>query len=79
MSEIRTVWEWDIFGKRRSPNVRISDVYCIVVILNVSGDCDGTDEHPTEVLAPTVGQESFERAEEKRRRRGGSPSNCIGQ
>ena len=28
-SEIQTVWEWDNFGKRRNPNVRISDVYCI--------------------------------------------------
>ena len=26
--EIRTDWEWDNFGKRRNPNVRISEVYC---------------------------------------------------
>ena len=25
-----TVWEWDKFWKRRSPNVRISDTYCTV-------------------------------------------------
>ena len=29
-SEIRTVWEWDNFGKRRDPNVGISDIYCTV-------------------------------------------------
>ena len=28
-SEIRTVWEWDNFGKRRNTNVWISDAYCI--------------------------------------------------
>ena len=28
-SEIRTVWDWDNFGKCQNPNVRISDTYCI--------------------------------------------------
>ena len=31
-SEIWTVWEWDNFGKRQNPNVRISDVYCILQV-----------------------------------------------
>ena len=31
-SEIRTVWEWDKFGKRRNPNVRISNVYCTHIL-----------------------------------------------
>ena len=29
LSEIRTVWEWDNFGKRQNPNIRISDSSCI--------------------------------------------------
>jgi hypothetical protein len=33
-SEIRTVWEPDDFRKRRNPDVRISDVYCIYVFRN---------------------------------------------
>ena len=28
LSEIQTIWEWDKFGKRRNPNIPISDVYC---------------------------------------------------
>ena len=31
MFEIRTVWEWDNFGKRRNPSIRISDSYCTFI------------------------------------------------
>ena len=31
-----TVWEWDNFGKRRNPNVRISDIYCICMYVCIN-------------------------------------------
>ena len=34
LSEIRTVWEWNTFQKRRNPNVRISHIYCTLFIAN---------------------------------------------
>ena len=35
-SEIRTVWEWANFGKRRNLNVRIWDTYCMLEnLLNI--------------------------------------------
>ena len=35
VSKIGTVWEWDRFLEHRDPNVLISDVYCIVLVLDV--------------------------------------------
>ena len=29
ISKTEHVWEWDTFGKRRNPNIRISALYCI--------------------------------------------------
>ena len=36
--EIRTVWEWDNFGKCQNPNIRISDVYCMYLNCRMQGE-----------------------------------------